>query len=71
MKILLIQNKSKNCDLSNIPKNKWYQITNQRYTLLHGAVYQIKYLDKNYLIPKHFTLTEEEWRDKQLNNILI
>jgi len=70
MKLLLIQNKSKSIDVTTLPKNVWYTTEKQSYALIGGEVYLINYQDKDYWVPKSFLLTEEEWRDKQLNNLL-
>jgi len=78
MKLLLIKHHSPEYkttwDITHLKLNKWYQVESQSKNPLNPneQFYNIKtpYGSIGW-IPESFFLTEEQWRDKQLDNILL
>ena len=74
MKLLLIKHQSPEYkttwDITFLPLMQWYEVI-QTLTKKDKTFYTIK-TPKGSIgwIPESFFLTEEEWRDKQLNKIL-
>jgi hypothetical protein len=79
MKLLLIKHQSPEYkttwDITHLPLLQWYEVKSQSHLPeLHiGEIYYtIKTTYRSIgWIPESFFLTEEQWRDKQLNNILL
>lgn len=79
MKLLLIKHQSPEYktawDITHLPLLQWYEVQSQSYLPeLHRC--EIYYTIKTPYgsigwIPESFFLTEEQWRDKQLDNILL